>query len=256
MSFMGTSGGNSLSEILRNGLPYAVTLSLILLFHEFGHYIAARRWGVDATLPYFIPFPSYLGTLGAVIRTRSPIPNRRALLYIGAMGPLPGFVVTLCAAIYGISVSRIMPLPAATGGEFPVFGNSFLFYAITRFFHGPIPPGHDIFLSPVAWAAWVGCLITGLNLMPVGQLDGGHVLYAIAGRKQRYAGWITLGVLAVMSFYWPGWIIWIVMSFLLLMIGHPPVPEGEELTSLEKGIGWFAILVFFLTIIPFPIELI
>jgi Predicted membrane-associated Zn-dependent proteases 1 len=155
----------------------------ILGVHEFGHYFAARRFGVDATLPYFIPFPSIVGTMGAVIKTKSPIPHRRALFYIGVMGPIPGFIVSLAAVIVGIMLSEIQPLPPAEGIT-PVFGDSILFGFIVHLFHSEIPAGFDIALHPFAWAGWIGFLVTSLNLIPIGQLDGGHILYSLLGRKQ------------------------------------------------------------------------
>ena len=253
-SLAGSPGGSTIPQMLYHGLPYSVSLLLILLVHESGHYFAARSFGVDATLPFFIPFPSLIGTMGAVIRTRTPVPHRRALLYIGAMGPLPGFIVSLVVAAYGISVSTVHPLPAAGADVFPIFGDSLLFAGLVRFFHGPIPAGYDIFLSPLAWAGWIGFLITGLNLMPIGQLDGGHVLYALIGEKQRTAGWMAFGALVILSFFWTGWILWLVITLGILMVGHPPVAEETALSVGEKIMGWLCILVLILTFIPVPVN--
>lgn len=255
-SLAGSTGGSTISQLILHGLPYSISLLLILLFHEFGHYFAARSFGVDATLPFFIPFPSLIGTMGAVIKTKTPVPHRRALLYIGAMGPLPGFIVSIVVAAYGISISTIQALPAGGFDAFPVFGDSLLFAGLVRFFHGPLPAGYDIFLSPSAWAGWIGFLITGLNLMPIGQLDGGHVLYALIGEKQRIAGWMTFAVLGILCFFWPGWILWLVITLGILMIGHPPVAVETELTLYEKIIGWLCILVLLLTFIPVPVNFI
>jgi membrane-associated protease RseP (regulator of RpoE activity) len=256
-SLAGASSGNTIPEILLSGLPYSLTIITILLTHEFGHYFAARSFGVRATLPYFIPFPSLIGTMGAVIKVKSPIPDRRALFYIGAMGPLAGFVVSLIAVIVGISLSEVRNLPVG-GGEFPipVFGDSILFAAIVKAIHGSIPEGKDIFLSPYAWAGWIGFLVTSINLMPVGQLDGSHILYALVGKKQRIFGWGVFGGLALLSFYWYGWILWIFIIMFFLMVAHPPVAEGKELSLFEKGMGWFCILIFFLTFIPVPVKII
>ncbi len=253
-SLAGSTGGSTISQLILNGLPYSISLLLILLFHEFGHYFAARSFGVDATLPFFIPFPSLVGTMGAVIKTKTPVPHRRALLYIGAMGPLPGFIVSVVIAAYGISVSTIQPLPTGGSDVFPVFGDSLLFAGLVRFFHGPLPAGYDIFLSPLAWAGWIGFLITGLNLMPIGQLDGGHVLYALIGEKQHIAGWAAFAVLGILCFFWPGWILWLVITLAILMIGHPPVAVETELSLYEKIIGWLCVLVLFLTFIPVPVN--
>lgn len=248
------SSGETFREVLINGLPYSMTLMTILSIHEFGHFFAARRFGVNATLPYFIPFPSIIGTMGAVIKTKSPIPHRRALYYIGIMGPLPGFAASLIAVLTGIYMSQVIPLPQAEG-LIIILGDSILFSSIVYLFHGSIPPGQDLFLHPVAWAGWIGFFITSLNLMPIGQLDGGHVLYSLIGRKQVYAGWIALAVLIILSFIWPGWWLWVVITLLFLMVAHPPVRETTPLSVKEKVAGWFCMAVFILTFIPAPVQL-
>ena len=251
----GAGSGDTFLGALAGGLPYSLTLMAILLSHEFGHYFAAKKFGVSATLPYFIPFPSLIGTMGAVIKTRSPIPHRRALLYIGAMGPIPGFIVSIVAVVIGISLSRVQPLPVpAAGAQIPIFGDSILFALIVKIIHGNIPPGHDIFLSPYAWAGWIGFLITSLNLMPIGQLDGSHVLYALIGPSQRYFGWGALTALVILSFFWYGWAVWIIITLFILMVAHPPVPEGPELAWYEKAAGWSCMAILLLTFIPVPVE--
>ncbi|OHD63742.1 MAG: hypothetical protein A2176_14490 [Spirochaetes bacterium RBG_13_51_14] len=253
ITFVGASSLDTFSAVLISGLPYSVTLIVILLSHEFGHYCAARKFGVRATLPYFIPFPfPPIGTMGAIIKTRSPIPSRRALFYIGAMGPLPGFVLSLVAVIAGIYLSEIKPLPAP--GQELLFGDSLLFVMLVKLIHGSIPPGHIIYLSPYAWAGWIGFLITSLNLMPIGQLDGSHILYALIGRKQLLFGWASVAGLAIMSFIWQGWIIWIVLTLLLLMVAHPDVPDGEPLTAVEKTVGWLCMVILIMTFVPVPVE--
>jgi membrane-associated protease RseP (regulator of RpoE activity) len=254
-TFAGASDGKTLADIMLSGLPYSLTLMTILLCHEFGHYFAARRFGVRATLPYFIPFPSIIGTMGAVIKTRSPIPHRRALLYIGAFGPIPGFIVSLAAAIIGIYLSEVRPLPAPTGDMLmPIYGDSMLFALLVKLMHGSIPAGHDIFLSPYAWAGWIGLLITSLNLMPIGQLDGSHILYALIGNKQRMAGWGFFGGLIVMAIIWQGWIVWIGLTLLVLMVAHPEVPESGKLSGAEKVIGWLCMAILVLTFVPVPVK--
>ena len=241
-------------ESLFSGLPYSLTLMLILGVHEFGHYFAARRFGVRATLPYFIPFPSIIGTMGAVIKTKSPIPNKKALFYIGVMGPIPGFIISLIVVIIGVKYSEVLPLPPAEGIT-PVFGDSLLFGFIVRVIHGEIPAGFDIALHPLAWAGWIGFLITSLNLIPIGQLDGGHVLYSLIGRKQVYAGWASLIAIIVLTFIWPGWGVWILLTLFMLMVAHPRVPEGPELTVKEKAAGWLCMLILVLTFIPVPVQI-
>jgi len=248
--------GDYLYQRLLGGLPYSLTLMSILAFHEFGHYFAARKFGVDATLPYFIPFPSLIGTMGAVIKTKSPIPHRRALFYIGAMGPLPGFIVSLAAVIAGIYMSDVRPLIPEEPGTVLSYGESLLFTFIVHCIHGNVASGSDVFLHPVAFAGWIGFLLTSLNLMPAGQLDGGHVLHSLIGSRQRYAGWITLAVLLVLSFYWPGWIVWIIIILALVKVGHPYVHEaGIKLTFTEKVTGWICMLILVLTFVPVPVTI-
>ena len=254
-AYAGANSGEKLYSFLISGLPYAISIMAILFSHEMGHYFAARYFGVRATLPYFIPFPSLAGTMGAVIKIKSPIPDKRALFYIGIMGPAAGFIVSLVAVIYGLYTSEILPLPPS-GGEFSVliFGDSILFKTLTYIIHGPISEGMDIFLSPYAWAGWLGFLVTSLNLMPLGQLDGGHILYSLIGSKQKHFGWAAFCGLILLSFYWEGWILWIVMTLLLVMIGHPKIPDGQKLSFKEKAAGWFIMLIFILTFIPIPVE--
>ncbi len=256
-TFAGASESDSIIMMFASGLPYSITLITILLVHEFGHYCAARKFGVSATLPYFIPFPSIIGTMGAVIKTRTPIPTRRALFYIGAMGPLPGFIISLAAVVVGIYLSDVKPLPVVKGDlMMPVFGDSLLFAFFVRLIHGTIPAGHDIYLSPYAWAGWIGFLITSLNLMPIGQLDGSHILYALIGRKQKIFGWVFLAGLCVMSVIWQGWIVWIALTLFFLMVAHPEIPEEKPLSKMEKVIGWSCMVILVLTFVPIPVDFI
>ncbi|HEX8789988.1 MAG TPA: site-2 protease family protein [Polyangiaceae bacterium] len=177
---------------------YTVALLAILLCHEFGHYIAARIHRVDASLPYFIPLPilSPFGTMGAVIRMRSVIPTRRALLDIGAAGPLAGLVVAIPVYIWGIAHSKVIA-PDLSGGNVMEFGESLLTKLIEHVFGPSVPEGMDIELSPVAFAGWAGMFVTMINLLPVGQLDGGHVAYSLFGpRQNRIAQWVHRSMLA------------------------------------------------------------
>jgi len=251
----GAHSGRTPLEIFSSGLPYSLTLLLILLFHEFGHYFAARKFRIRASLPFFIPLPfGPVGTMGAVIKMKSPIPDRRALLYIGAMGPVPGFVVSLAAVVAGIYLSEVKMLPPSNS-MMPVFGDSILFSSIVWAIHGSIPPGYDVYLSPYAWAGWLGFLITSLNLMPVGQLDGGHIAYALLGDKQKFFGWGMVGTLTVLSFGFQGWILWLIIILFVLMVAHPFVEKGENLNWREKALGWFCMIVFILTFIPVPVKI-
>lgn len=253
-TFAGSRGGENFLEIALSGLPFSTTIMSILLSHEMGHYLAARHFGVKATLPYFIPFPSLIGTMGAVIKIKSPIKERRALLYIGALGPVVGFILSIAAAVTGIYLSEIKPLPADTGGMIPIFGDSLLFSTLVNLIHGDIPSGHDIYLSPYAWAGWIGFLVTSLNLMPMGQLDGSHIIYALMGRKQLLFGWAAFAGLIILSFLWPGWILWIIIVLLFLMVGHPPIEDKTELSLKEKILGWSCVVIFIISFIPVPVQ--
>jgi Zn-dependent protease len=253
----GASSYESIPAVIISGLPFSITIMTILLAHEMGHFITARHFGMKATLPYFIPFPSLIGTMGAVIKIKSPMRSNRALLLVGAMGPVTGFVLSLIAVIAGMFLSEVRLLPPVTGDmAMPVFGDSILFASVTYLVHGPIPPGYDIFLSPYAWAGWIGCLVTSLNLMPLGQLDGGHILYALIGRKQLYAGWAVFGFLVILSFVWPGWLVWVFITLFFLMVGHPVIRDNTELSRNEKLLGWSCMIILVLTFIPVPVQLI
>jgi len=253
----GASSYESIPVIITSGLPFSITIMTILLAHEMGHFLTARHFGMKATLPYFIPFPSLIGTMGAVIKIKSPMRSNRALLLVGAMGPVTGFVLSLIAVVAGIYFSEIRQLPAITGDmAMPIFGDSILFASVTYLIHGPIPPGYDIFLSPYAWAGWIGCLVTSLNLMPLGQLDGGHILYALIGRKQLYVGWGVFAGLAALSFVWPGWLVWVFITLFFLMVGHPVIRDNTVLSRNEKLLGWSCVLIFLLTFIPVPVQII
>jgi membrane-associated protease RseP (regulator of RpoE activity) len=251
----GAESTESISAIFLSGIPFSMTIMFILFSHEMGHYFAAKYFGVKATLPFFIPFPSIIGTMGAVIKLKSHIYNRKALLYIGAMGPIVGFISSLIAITVGVYLSQVKPIPANMDEYTIFFGDSILSSFITRIIHGEIQQGYDIFLSPYAWAGWIGFLVTGLNLMPIGQLDGSRIVYALIGRNQLYVGWAAFVGLIILSFIWPGWIVWIILSLVLLKIGHPPVEDNVKLSFSEKMIGCFCILIFILTFIPMPVKI-
>lgn len=238
--------------LLLRGFPFAGTLMLILGAHELGHYFAGRRWGVAATLPFFIPAPTLFGTFGALIRIRGYIPNRRALLDLAVAGPLAGMAVALPATAAGLMLSRVVPQKAAMAGGGLGLGTSWLFEWTSWLTLGPAGPGNDVVLHPVAFAGWCGFLVTSLNLIPAGQLDGGHIVYALFGRWHRP---ISLGVgcaLAGMSYWWPGWLIWAAVA-LLLGRRHPPLlDEGDGLGPGRRllGIVCLALLVVTFTRVP------
>lgn len=235
---------------LLKGVPFACSLLFILGSHEFGHYYMARRNGVDATLPLFIPAPSIIGTFGAVIKMKSPIMDRRSLIDIGAAGPLVGFVVTIPILITGLCLSKMQPIPSEGA---ITLGSSALMTFLSWMVHGPMPAGMDVVLHPLAFSGWIGLLVTSLNLMPVGQLDGGHVAYALFGYRQKYLGWVFVAVIVILGvFVSAGWLIWAIFPF-FVGVKHPPVVyDWVPLDPRRKMIGWLTILIFILTFTPAP----
>jgi membrane-associated protease RseP (regulator of RpoE activity) len=240
------------------GLPFAVTLMSILLFHEMGHYVLARMHGIHATLPYFIPAPPLfvvVGTFGAFIRMKSPPADRRALFDVGAAGPWAGVILAIPAAIIGLSWSEVRPLnPLDEGGI--ILGDSFLFSALTHLTLGVSADDVSIVLHPIALAGWFGLFVTFLNLLPVGQLDGGHVTYSLFGRWHR---WISRGsLIAILFLGFHGWVGWFVWVALLSMLGvdHPPTLDlSSSLDPRRKFYAWSTVVLFILTFMPVPISL-
>ncbi len=232
------------------GLIYSIPLLLILLAHEFGHYFACRRWGVEATLPYFGPSPTLLGTVGAIILIRSPICSRKSLLDIGASGPIAGFVVLIPALIAGVWLSRVVPGIQASGPF--AFGMPPLMRAL-EWLRFPGISSANVCLHPMAVAAWAGLLTTAMNLLPAGQLDGGHIVYALFGeRAHRIATRVSAGVLVLLGFwYWPWWIGAVVV---FLVRRHPLIYDKEPLGSRRSAVGLIAFLLFVLSIAIVPLE--
>jgi membrane-associated protease RseP (regulator of RpoE activity) len=232
------------------GLPFSLTLLTILLAHEFGHYLACMHYGIDASLPYFLPFPSVIGTLGAFIRIRSPIYSRRALFDVGIAGPLAGFAFILPALGIGLACSKVIPGIAHKGDLF--FGTPILFRLVGYLFY-PGVPHVDIALHPVARAAWVGVFSTGMNLLPIGQLDGGHIVYASASRYHRLVSRIFVALLVPLGFlYWP-WLMWAAILFFFGM-KHPTVYDESDLGPGRRKLAWVALAVFVLCFMLAPIE--
>jgi membrane-associated protease RseP (regulator of RpoE activity) len=239
------------------GMPYAVALMAILFCHESGHYVLARIHRVDATLPYFIPlvlpFGFHFGTLGAFIRMRSLPASRRALFDIGAAGPWGGFLVALLAVIVGLHLSEARPLSGVEGGL--VLGDSLLFSWLTQLVLGVDPQDVTVVLHPIALAGWFGFLLTSINLLPVGQLDGGHVAYAVFGHHHR---WISRGTMTFLIILGLGvWNYWILSAILFAFLGLDHPPPTDRVTPLDRrrvaGAGLtFAVLV--LTFMPIPAE--
>jgi membrane-associated protease RseP (regulator of RpoE activity) len=274
--------------IVGSGVPYAIALLSILLAHEFGHYLAARHHKSEVTLPYFLPLPAPLspfGTLGAFINLKESPRNKKILFDIGVAGPLAGLVVAVPVLLIGLALSKLDTLPAfvAAGDAFSLEGNSIL-YLVSKFlifrqwlpapetyaglspvlywlryiFTGLPTPlgGTDVFLHPVAWAGWAGLLVTSLNLVPAGQLDGGHILYALLGKRVRVLWPFIVGGLALLGLFYSGWWIWV---FLILFMGRTSAEPLDQITPLDTGrklVALLAIVIFVLVFTPIPLRII
>ncbi len=242
-------------QVITLSLIYVVVLLGILLGHEFGHFLTCRYYRIDATLPYFIPAPTLIGTLGAFIKIKSPITRKKQLFDIGVSGPLTGFILAVPALAYGLSLSKAVP-PSFQEGEFVfVFGEPLILKLFGALIFKDVPSDYSVFLHPVAFAGWVGILVTSFNLFPVGQLDGGHVSFALLGEKSRQFGKFILVVFAIMGFlFWIGWFVW---AFLLTFLGlkHPRIIDDVvPLSPRRKFVGYLIILIFILSFIPAPIR--
>jgi membrane-associated protease RseP (regulator of RpoE activity) len=266
------------------GLAFTVSLLAILLAHEFGHYLAGRYHRSAVTLPYFIPFPfSPFGTMGAFIQLKEPPKNKRILLDIGIAGPLAGLVVAIPVLFIGLYLSEVsrLPLFLRTGEGFSLEGNSLLYlfakyivfgqllpdpgsadnfnslvYWIRYFFTGqPIPfGGQDVILHPVAWAGWAGLLITALNLIPAGQLDGGHILFVLIGRKARLILPFILVALIILGTVWSGWWLWAFLIFFLGRVYAEPLDQITPLDPKRKALAIIGLIVFVLVFTPIPLS--
>jgi membrane-associated protease RseP (regulator of RpoE activity) len=291
-SYEGTGSENEIELILslfanlKSGIPFGLSLLAILLAHEFGHYLAGRTNKTHVTLPYFIPFPfSPFGTMGAFIQLKEPPKNRRILLDIGIAGPLAGLALTIPILLIGLSLSPIENFPSfiPEGVSLSLEGNSILYLLAKYVVHGewlpapssyngvsplaywarylftgfPTPTGgRDVFLHPMAWAGWAGLLVTALNLIPAGQLDGGHVLYVLLGGRTRRILPIILVALSVLGLAWTGWWIWVFLIFFFGRQHAEPLDQITKLDSRRKALAIFALVLFFLIFIPVPLRLI
>lgn len=264
------------------GLAFMVSLLAILVAHEFGHYLAGRYHRTHVTLPYFIPLPVGLGTMGAFIRLKEPPKNKRILLDIGIAGPLAGLVVAIPVLIIGLMLSEVSAIPAQLppGTGLQIEGNSLLYllakylvfgqllpapgsygslsslqYWVMYFFTGhPLPLGGvDVMLSPVAWAAWAGLLVTALNLIPAGQLDGGHLIYVLLGKRANLLLPFILVILVLLGFVWPGWWLWAFLIFILGRLHAEPLDQITSLNPARRAVAWLGIIVFILVFTPVPL---
>jgi len=245
------------AALLLRGFWYSGTILAILGCHELGHYFACRYYNVDASLPFFIPVPILLtGTMGAFIRIREPIPEKRMLFDIGIAGPIAGFVVAVPALFVGIAMSHVAKLPDSfTGYE---LGEPLLFKLASWLLWGSTPDGYSLNLHPIAFAAWFGLLATALNLFPIGQLDGGHISYAVLGPRSTYVTFATVaGTIGLASFA-SSWIVWTTLTIVMLIVfgpRHPRVPdEHVPLDGTRRLLALFALAMFVLCFTPAPIR--
>jgi len=276
-------------ETLLKGLPYSISIMVIISFHEFGHYFATRYYNVSATLPYYIPFPpiSYFinfGTMGAVIRTRQRINSRIAMFDIGIAGPLSGFAVCLVILIYGFmnvpGVDYILSIHPdyfdpgyGKSGLSLIFGNSILFNSFREIFTDQsefFPPMSEIYHYPFICAGWFGLLITSMNMIPVGQLDGGHISYTMFGEANSYKvsviAFLILFVLGLagivdgtlelgLGIGWGGWLLWSLILYFIIKLKHPPVPDPVPLSKGRMLLGYLSLFIFVISFSPAPIML-
>lgn len=270
--------GGTVLSLLLSGLPFAAALMAILLAHELAHYFVARRYGSPVSLPYFVPLPfSILGTMGAVIFQQGPMRDRKALFDIGIAGPLAGFIVAVPLLLLGLLFTRVgrpadfLPPEERTAIVYQE-GNSLLYLAAKYLVFGRILPdpatGEDVWLSqpaspggPVAFAAWAGLLVTALNLFPIGQLDGGHVAYALLGRRAWKLAYLVIGLLIALGLYlqmtgnpaWPTWIIWAGLGLLFGPRHPPPLNDASRLGPGRTLLGILVVLIWVMTFVPVPL---
>ncbi|MGA2019989.1 MAG: site-2 protease family protein [Candidatus Sulfotelmatobacter sp.] len=259
ISFFPAEWARSHPARLLGGLPFMATLMLFFLAHEMGHYLYCRRYGVYATLPFFIPVPTPIGTMGAVILIRSRIRSRTALFDIGIAGPIAGFVVAVAVLVVSLAWSK--PMQMGLGQPDYELGYPLIFKIVHRLLtlsglaHGAAAlPLERVLLHPTAIAAWVGMLATSLNLLPGGQLDGGHIIFSIAPQAHRFVSRLTILILLPMAYYlWTGWFLWAILLW-LSSFRHPQVPEWPRVSGARLWLAIFALLMLVVTLTPAPLE--
>jgi len=263
-------------SLITAGWQYSLAVMIILTSHEMGHFLAGRYHKVNVTLPYYIPifFPQFnFGTMGAFIKIKSPIPNRRALLDIGIAGPLAGLFFSLFFLTWGYArlpnyegiiayVERIHPWNAGNSGVNLVLGKSLIFSFFNDLIAGGRLPMNEVYHFPFIFAGWIGLLVTAINLMPIGQLDGGHILYSLLKGRARQMGVLAFVGLLTLNFYLIYqylsfiWVLWILLVFFLIGFRHPPTLDDEEgLTPRRRLLGWLSMIIFLLSFIPLPISI-
>jgi membrane-associated protease RseP (regulator of RpoE activity) len=240
------------SQILR-GVPFSAALLFILVAHEMGHFLTSKYYRIDASLPYFIPAPTVIGTFGAFIKMRSPVMNKRVLLDVGANGPLAGLLVTIPILAIGLKLSEVRAF-AAPPGEGMALGTSLILSAMTSVILGNLPDTHQVILHPLGFAGWIGLLVTSMNLIPVGQLDGGHIAYAVFGRRTKYISRAVLCVMLVLGIWASSmWLMWALILFVLLGVRHPaPLDYDVPLDRRRRILGLCMLAVFVITFVPVP----
>lgn len=239
--------------LIRLSLVYSVSLLLILLSHELGHYLTCRHYGLQATLPYFIPAPTIIGTLGAFIKIKSPLARKKELFDVGANGPIVGFLFSVPFLFFGLQLSKLVPaLPRENS---ILFGEPLILKIFVRLIFGQVGQNQDLILHPLAVAGWVGLLVTSFNLFPVGQLDGGHILYAVFEKKSEKISLVVLLIMIGLGiFFWAGWLLWAGLIYLLGWKHPRMVEETEEMDSRRKWVGFFVLIIFILSFIPAPVS--
>jgi membrane-associated protease RseP (regulator of RpoE activity) len=248
----GGFGPGQVEALVTGALSFSLPLLAILLAHEMGHYLMCRRYGIDASPPYFIPFPTLVGTMGAFIRIREPIRDKRQLFDVGVAGPIAGFVVALPLLVWGILHSRpnfeTLLEPGTILFRYPLAVTWVQKLALGHTFTSEQAVEHPVFV-----AAWFGLFVTALNLLPLGQLDGGHALYAVFGKRQKTVAIPILGALALLGLKWPGWWLWVVVT-LVIGIRHPPVIDEEiPLDGRRLAVAGLVLLMFLVCFAPVPI---
>ena len=234
------------------GPVYSLAVILILFGHEMGHYLVSRRYGIRATLPFFLPFPvPPFGTLGAVIRMESTVSSRKALFDTGVAGPLISLCLSIPAIVIGLYLSKTVPTSHVM--ESDILAEPLLFSSIQRLVLGRISENYEVLLHPIGFAGWVGLFVTSLNLLPIGQLDGGHVVYALFGKRSRVIFLIAIAAMAFITvFYNPGWFLLLILIILFGFRHPPPMDDQTPLDLKRKLLGGFVFLVFFVSFTPVP----
>jgi membrane-associated protease RseP (regulator of RpoE activity) len=251
--------GMSIPSLLLHGFWYSGTILAILGCHELGHYLACRYYDVDASRPFFLPVPFLMtGTLGAFIRIREPIPQKRMLFDIGIAGPIAGFVIAVPTLFIGLAMSHVVKLPNPLPPMTMELGEPLLYKAATWLFWGSVPDGYTLNMHPMAFAAWFGLLATALNLFPIGQLDGGHISYAVLGRKSSHVTLAMVGVALVLAYNFMSWWVWTVMIIAMLFAfgrHHPRVyDEDVPLDRTRVILALVALGMFIVCFSPAPIQ--